>query len=124
MVVDGVALVRVRVEGRVRRDLPLRLHVTADLEGGPDSGQYLDSVCYEGRGGTLHVAVRDDEWLDAKGIISEPVAYERNGFRQTVNEAPAGALLHVSMAWRAIEGDLASTDDASTWFAADFALPS
>jgi hypothetical protein len=55
-------------------------------------------------------------------IISDPVAYERHGLRQTVNEAPAGAVLHVSVAWRTIEGD-PHLDDGSTWFAADLALP-
>jgi hypothetical protein len=33
MVVDGVTLVLVRIEGGVGRDLPLNLHVTAELEG-------------------------------------------------------------------------------------------
>lgn len=122
MVVDGVTLVQVRIEGGVRRDLPLHLHVTADLEGGPESGQWLDSVGYAGRDGTLQVAVHDDEWLETKGIASEPVAYERHGLRQTVNEAPSGALLHVSVVWRAVEGGLAPAD-SSTWFAADLALP-
>jgi hypothetical protein len=122
MVVDGVTLVRVRIEGGVRRDFALNLRVTADLEGDPESGEWLDSVAYPGRAGTFQVAVRDNEWLEAKGIISEPVVYERHGLRQTVNEAPAGASLHVSVAWRSIEGDRPSTD-LSTWFAADLALP-
>lgn len=124
MAVDGVMLVRVRVDGGVVRDLPLNLHVTADHEGGPESGQWLDSVSYSTPAGTLQVAVRDGEWLEAKKIVSEPVAYEPRGFRQTVNAAPAGALLYVSVAWRARQSDRALPDDASTWFAADLALPS
>jgi hypothetical protein len=123
MAVDGVKLVRVRIEGRVMRASPLNLHVMADLEGSPESGQFLDSVGYQAPGGTLHVAVRDNEWLEANGIVSEPVAYERCGLRQTVNEAPAGASLHVSVAWRAKQSDPATADDLSTWFAVDLALP-
>jgi hypothetical protein len=123
MVVDGATLVRVRIEGGVRHDLPLNLRVTADLEGGPESGQWLDSVGYPAPGGTLQVGVRDCEWLETKRIISEPVSYDPRGLRQTVNEAPAGALLHVSVAWRATKGDLASPDNSATWFAVDLALP-
>jgi hypothetical protein len=122
MVVDGVMLVRMRIEGGVARGLPLNLHVTADLEGSPESGEWLDSVAFRSRGGTFQVAVRDNEWLQGKGIVSEHVTYERCGLRQTVNEAPPGALLHVGVAWRTIEGGLPSTDE-STWFAADLALP-
>ena len=122
MAVDGVRLVRVTMDAGVRSDLPLSLQVTADLDGEPEAGEWLDSVAYQGRDGTFQIAVRDSEWLEAKGLVAEPVGYEPRGLRQTVNNAPVGALLYVSLAWRVVEGGLAS-DDFSTWFAADLVLP-
>lgn len=122
MAVDGVKLVRVGVEGRVSRDSPLKLIVTVDLKAVPEDGQYLNSIECHANGGILQVAVRDNYWLEAKGIVAEPVAYQPHGLLQTVREAPAGIFLYVSVAWRAIEGDLRSSD-GSTWFAADLALP-
>jgi hypothetical protein len=122
MVADGVKLVRVGAEAGVMRDQPLTLLVAADCEASPESGEWLDSVAYYTGNGTVQVAVRDKDWLEAGGIVSEHVAYERHGLCQTVTEAPSGTVLHVSVAWRALEGGLPSTD-VSTWFAADLALP-
>jgi hypothetical protein len=119
MAVDGVQQVRLRINDAIRCGLPLNLHVTANREGHPDSGQWLDSVAYVSNGGIVQVAVRDSEWLEARGVIAE-VAYETRGLRLTVNEAPAGALLHVSVVW--LESDLPSTYICA-WFAADLALP-
>lgn len=122
MVVDGVKLVRIGAAAGVTQDQPLTLHVTADFEASPESGEWLDSVAYPASNGTIQVAVRDKEWLEAGGIVSEHVVYERHGLCQTVTEAPSGTVLHVSVAWRALEGGLPPAD-ISTWFAADLALP-
>jgi hypothetical protein len=122
MVVDGVRLVRVRADSGVLHDLPLKLHVTADGEASPETGEWLDSVAYPASNGTIQVAVRDKDWLEGRGIVSDHIAYERHGFCQTVTEAPGGTVFHVSVVWRALAGGLPSAD-ASTWFAADLALP-
>jgi hypothetical protein len=123
MVCDGVKLVRARIESEVRRDFPLNLYVTANLKGYADSGEWLDSVAYPTCSGNFHIAMRDSDWLKVKGIVAD-VFYEEQGLRQTVYEAPAGTLLYISIAWRVIKRDQSSTDDLSTWFAADLALPS
>ena len=68
MVVDGVKLVRVGAEAGVMRDQPLTLHVTADFEASPESGEWLDSVAYSARNGTIQVAVRDKDWLGSGPI--------------------------------------------------------
>jgi hypothetical protein len=77
-------------------------------------------MAFGNEAGVLQVATRDDEWLATKGIVAEPVTYERRGFTQTINEAPAGTVLYVSAAWRTAS---LPVNDASTWFAVDLALP-
>ena len=120
MAVDGVKLVRIRIETEVTHDHPLRLHVTAEHSADPEGGECLESVAFRSGAGTCHVAVRDNGWLEGRGIVADHVNYEPHGLCQTVKAAPVGALLWVSVAWRC--GDRASTD-VSTWFAADLALP-
>jgi len=121
LAVDGVTLFSVRLVSPVTRKSPVLLRATAHQDGDPEAGQWLDSISFESEAGVLQVAVRDDEWLAAKGVIAEPVGYDRQGFKQIINEAPAGTVLHVSVAWRAVP--IAAVNDASTWFAADLALP-
>jgi len=121
MAVDGVMLFSVRLDSPVTRKSPVVLRATAHRDGDPETGQFLDSIAFESEAGVLQVAVRDDEWLAANGVIAKPVGYDRQGFTQIINEAPAGTVLHVSVAWRAVP--VVGMNDASTWFAADLALP-
>lgn len=120
MTVDGAVLFSLRLATGVSRRSPVRIYVTVDREGDPETGQWLDSMAFGNEAGVLQVAMRDDEWLATKGIVAEPVTYERRGFTQTINEAPAGTVLYVSAAWRTAS---LPVNDASTWFAVDLALP-
>jgi hypothetical protein len=122
MVVDGVVLASINVATPVTREMPLHLEVAFDHDGHPDTGQCLESIDFQTDRGAMHVAVRDDEWLAARGVVADYVEYRSRGFRQTIFEAAAGTTLYVSAAWR--EGSCApAADDVSTWFAADLALP-
>jgi len=121
MAVDGVMLFSVRLVSPATRKSPVVLRATAHQDGDPETGQFLDSIAFESEAGVLQVAVRDDEWLAANGIIADPVGYDRQGFTQIINEAPTDTVLHVSVAWRA--APVVGMNDASTWFAADLALP-
>ena len=122
MVVDGVVLASINIATPVTRELPLHLEVTFDHEGHPDTGECLESMEFQTDQGALHVAVRDDEWLAARGVVAGCVEYWSKGFRQTIFEAAAGTKLHISAAWREGSRD-PTTDDVSTWFASDLALP-
>jgi hypothetical protein len=121
MIVDGVLLFAVRLGSAVERDAPIQLTATADQSGDPETGQFLDSVVFESTGGFLQVAIRDDEWLAGIGVVAEPVQYERRGLTQLITKAQAGTVLYASVAWRTAAQGL--TNDSSTWFAADLALP-
>lgn len=122
MAVGGIFLFSIRVAGPVTRELPLRLEVSVDRDGAPEPGQWLESMAFAGDDGVLQVATHDSEWLAAKGIVAEHVHYASRGFTQLLWEAPAGTVLHVSVAWSVDEG-AAPADDFSPWFAADLALP-
>lgn len=122
MVVDGVMLASINVATPVTREMPLHLEVTFDHEGHRDTGECLESIGFQSDRGALHVAVRDDEWLAARGVVADHVEHKSRGFRQTIFEADAGTRLYVSVAWREGRRDPV-TDDVSTWFAADLALP-
>jgi len=121
MAVDGVLLFSVRLQEHVTPTSPVRLSASADHKGGPETGEWLDSMVYEIASGVMQVAVRDDEWLAARRIAAEPVQYETRGFSQMIREAAAGTVLYASVAWRVDRS--ATTNDSSTWFAADLALP-
>lgn len=122
MRVDGVKLLCVRFEQDVTPDSPLLLTVAAGRPGEASSGEWLESLAFEGPEGVLQVGLRDCEWLVADGIIASWASYEDGGLQQTVTVAPAEALMYVSVAWRsAKDGD--AEDDISTWFAVDLALP-
>ena len=120
MTVDGALLFSLRLAAEVSRTAPVRIDVIVDCDGDPETGQWLDSMAFGNDAGVLQVAMRDDEWLATKGIVAEPVTYERRGFTQTINEAPAGTVLYASAAWRNAP---LHVSDASTWFAVDLALP-
>lgn len=120
MVIDGVLLFSIRLALKVSSQSPVQISVTVDRDGYPETGQWLDSMAFGNDAGVLQVAMRDDEWLAAKGIVAEPAKYGRRGFDQTINEAPAGTVLYASAAWRNAPS---SVNDASTWFAADLVLP-
>jgi hypothetical protein len=122
MAVDGAILISVLVAMPVTPESPLRLRVTAGRDGGSDTGEWLESMEFASGDGILHMATRDSDWLAAKGVAAEPVQYERQGFTQTISEAPAGTALYISVAWR-VDAIAAAANDASTWFAADLALP-
>ena len=121
MIVDGVLLFAVRLGSSVTRHSPIQLTATANQNGDPETGQWLDSVVFESTGGFLQVAIRDDEWLAGTGVVAEPVQYERRGLTQVITEAQAGTVLYASVAWRTAAKGVAN--DSSTWFAADLALP-
>lgn len=120
MTVDSVLLFSFQLQEHVTPTSPLRLSVSADQKGDPETGEWLDSMAFESAGGVIQVAVRDDEWLASKRIGAEPVQYERQGFSQTIREAAAGTVLFASVAWRVHPS--ATANDSSTWFAADLAL--
>jgi hypothetical protein len=122
MAIDGVVLCCIRIATPVVRGFPLRLSATVDQDGGPEPGEWLESMSFSSDNGILQVATRESSWLAAYGLAAEPVQMERNGFSQTILEAPAETALFVSVAWRLRDG-LAAGDDGSTWFAADLALP-
>jgi hypothetical protein len=121
MIVDGVMLFLIRLASPVSQDLPVTFSASANQEGGPESGQWLDSMAFENARGIFQVAIRDDEWLAAQGIVAEPVSYGRHGFFQTIREAPSGTVLYASVAWRTVF--TGTEKNSSTWFAADLALP-
>jgi hypothetical protein len=81
MIVDGVMLFLIRLASPVSQDLPVTFSASANQEGGPESGQWLDSMAFENARGIFQVAIRDDEWLAAQGIVAEPVSYGRHGFK-------------------------------------------
>ncbi|QCI68240.1 hypothetical protein [Phreatobacter stygius] len=121
MAVDGVMLICVRLAVQITRESPMRIRATADQDGHPETGEWLESMAFANGAGRLQVAMRDDAWLAARGVAAEPVQYERQGFSQVIHEAPAGTALYVSAAWRI---DCATAaGDVSAWFAADLALP-
>lgn len=123
MAVGGVTLIKVGIATPVTRGAPLLLDVAVDHEGDAETGEWLESMAFRTTVGVLQVAARDPDWLAGNGIVAEYVDYGPRGFRQTILEADADTTLYVSVAWRT--GDsTAIADDASTWFAADLALPS
>lgn len=122
MAVDGVTLICVRLATPISRELPVRVRVTFGQDGDPETGQFLDSIAFSSDAGVLQVAMRDNEWLAANGVIAEPVQYELRGFSQTISQAPAGTAFYVGVTWRVDKG-AAAANDASAWFAADLALP-
>lgn len=122
MAVDGVILISVRTASPVTPKAPLHLRVAAGLDGSADTGEWLESMQFASREGLLQVATRDRDWLAAKGISAGDVHYERQGFSRTLSGAAAGTEFHVTIAWR-VDEQAEATDDASTWFAADLALP-
>ena len=121
MAVDGVLLFSVRLQEQVTPSSPARLSASADHEGGPETGEWLDSMGFEIGSGVMQVAVRDDEWLAAHGITADPVQYEKRGFSQLIREAAAGTVLYASVAWRVHRS--VTANDGSAWFAADLGRP-
>ena len=122
MAVDGAMLMRIRLAIPATRELPLQVRVTVGQDGDPESGEWLESMSFSNDDGVLHIAMRDREWFDAKGIAAEYLKYERQGFEQIISEAPTGSAFYISVVWR-LHGDAAVVDDLSTWFAVDYALP-
>lgn len=122
MAVDGVTLIRIDISAPVIPEFPVLLQVTAYQDGDAETGEWLDSMAFISPEGVLQVAVHDSDWLAVNGIVADPVQYEPRGFKQTITKSGVGTTLYVSLAWRLADGD-ALADDASTWFAADLALP-
>lgn len=122
MAVDGVILMTIRVATPVTPDSPLRLRVSVGQDGDAETGEWLESMSFASAEGILQVATHDCEWLISKGVTADWVQYESQGFTQSVRKAPAETALHVSVAWR-VDERAAVANDASTWFAADLALP-
>ena len=119
--VDGVPLLSVRRGEHVTPTSPVHVRASANQDGAPETGEWLDSMVFESAGGVLQVAMRDDDWLAGKRITAEPIHYERQGFRQTITEAAAGTVLYASVIWRVAHR--ATANDSSTWLAADLSLP-
>src|SRR5436305_6289480 len=84
MTVDGAMLFSIRLASPVTRRSPVTMRATVGQDGDPESGQSLDSMSFGSDEGILQVAVRDDEWLAAHGVIAEPVQYARQGFDQVI----------------------------------------
>lgn len=122
MRVDGVKLLRIRLEQTVTPDEPLLLRVAAARTGYANTGEWLESMEFESPEGVLQVGLRDCEWLAREGIVASWASYEPDRLQQTVTAAPAGASIFVSVAWRSVS-DIDAEDDISTWFAVDLALP-
>ena len=122
MAVDGVMLIRVFIATPVTAESPLLLEAAFDGQGDPETGEWLESMAFQTDRGVLQVAIRDREWLAGRGVVADYAEFQERGLKQTVLEAAAGTTLYASVAWRVGDG-AAGADDASTWFAADLALP-
>lgn len=123
MRIDGLRLVRLRLEEGVP---PNQIVVVeAGTDGQPGSyapGEHLDTMEFISTSGDLSIGVRDSEWLESIGVITSPTSFEPDHMSQVITRAEPGALICVSVAWR-LNGDLPASDDLSTWFAVDDALP-
>jgi hypothetical protein len=119
--VDGALLVELVFEREISTDLILLARFAE--EGGPEPGEHLDCVTFDTPHGRLGLATRDQDWLASRGVQSDQADYEPFGLRLEIKNVPANAKVPIGLAWRLSSNPAWPDDDASTWFAADLALP-
>ena len=123
MSVDGVRLLLLRLTRGVSEGDSTVLEFGTAQQGGPETGEYLLSLGFEGPAGFMSVASRDEDALKADDIRAEWAEYTGSFAGLAIRQAPPKATVAVAVAWH-LRGEAAIEDeDIWTWFAVDAALP-
>ncbi len=141
-----------RVDRALRIDLKLRASkdvdavqfsfaLDADLEGSPESGEWLDSIRFRSQGTQLSLGTRDTTWMLSHGVDAKylpqrlradlaaadfsawSLRYRPQGFVIEVAALKRGDTLTCPLALAFASAQPDNHDDESTWFAVDYSLP-
>lgn len=104
--------------------LEYRCGFVTDIEGGPESGEYLDAQSFEGERDVVVVGTEDGEalqarmpWLQCQGHPLALVQYQKAGFMVPLTKIPPG--VKIGLHYVVAENSNPEPVACSAWFAVD-----